>query len=189
MLDLLLFAYVIRCLLEFRIDERETWLLRANFALGAAITNNWAMLGFFPTFVVALVWIKGLSFFNLRFLARMSICGVAGLLLYLLLPLLQGVADTSSVPFWPALKANLIGQRSILTLLYRYGRQEVALLALTSLLPVFVGPHTLATPADWESHWPPSCSMWCTAFSSSPASGWPSTRRSALGIRASALLS
>jgi tetratricopeptide (TPR) repeat protein len=139
MLDLLLFAYVVRCLLEFRIDENESWLLRANFALGAAITNNWAMLGFFPVFVVALVWIKGLSFFNLRFLTRMSLCGVAGLLLYLLLPLLHGVADTSSsVPFWPALKANLNAQRSILLLFFKYGRQEVALLALTSLLPVFI---------------------------------------------------
>ena len=51
------------------------------------MTNNWAMIGFFPAFVVALVWIKGLSFFNLRFLGRMSLCGLAGLSLYLLLPL------------------------------------------------------------------------------------------------------
>src|SRR5439155_25798238 len=29
MLDLLMFAYVIRSLLEFRIDERESWLTRA----------------------------------------------------------------------------------------------------------------------------------------------------------------
>jgi tetratricopeptide (TPR) repeat protein len=96
------------------------------------------MLGFFPTFVVALVWIKGLSFFNVRFLGRISICGLAGLLLYLLLPLLQGAADTSSLPFWPALKANLTSQKSILMLFYKYGRQELALLALTSLLPAFI---------------------------------------------------
>ena len=138
MLDLLLFAYVVRCLLEFRISERESWLMRASFVCGAAITNNWAMIGFLPAFVVALVWIRGLSFFNLRFLVRMSLCGLAGLSLYLLLPLLQGAADTASVPFWPALKANLNGQRNILMLFYKYGRQEVALLALTSVLPVFI---------------------------------------------------
>ena len=137
-LDLVLFAYVIRCLLEYRMGERESWLLRAAFVGGAAITNNWAMIGFFPTFVVALVWIKGLSFFNLRFLGRMSLCGLAGLLLYLLLPLLQGAADTASLPFWPALKANLNAQKSILMMFYRFGRQEVALLALTSLLPAFI---------------------------------------------------
>ena len=138
MLDLLLFAYVVRCLLEFRIDERESWLLRAAFVGGAAITNNWAMIGFLPAFVVALVWIRGLSFFNARFLGRMFICGLAGLLLYLLLPLLHGAVDSSPLPFWPALKANVISQKSILMLFYKYGRQEVALLALTSLLPVFI---------------------------------------------------
>jgi tetratricopeptide (TPR) repeat protein len=138
MLDLLLFAYVIRCLLEFRTSERESWLIRAAFAYGAALTNNWAMIGFFPAFVVALIWIKGLSFFNMRFLGQMSLCGLAGLLLYLLLPLWQGVAGTSSVGFWPALQANLSAQKSILVMFYTHGRQEVALLALTSLLPVFI---------------------------------------------------
>ncbi len=138
MLDLLLFAYVVRCVLEFRVEERESWLLRAALAYGAAITNNWAMIGFLPAFLMALVWIKGLSFFSLRFLGRMLLCGSAGLLLYLLLPLVQSVGDTSSVGFWPALKANLGSQRSILLLLYKYGRHDVALMALTSLLPVFI---------------------------------------------------
>jgi tetratricopeptide (TPR) repeat protein len=137
MFDLLLFAYVVRCLLEFRADQRESWLLRAALVFGAAMTNNWAMVGFLPAFLVALVWIRGLSFFNLRFLARMGLCGVAGLSLYLLLPLVQLGAD-AAVPFWPALKANLAAQRNILTVLYQNGRQVVALLALTSLVPVFI---------------------------------------------------
>jgi len=62
----------------------------------------------------------------------------SGLLLYLLLPLLQGVGDNASLAFWPALKANLNSQRGILMMFYKYGRQDVALLALTSLLPVFI---------------------------------------------------
>lgn len=138
MLDLLLFAYVVRCLLEFRISQGESWLLRAALVCGAAIPNNWAMIGFLPTFVVALVWIRGLSFFNLRFLTQMALCGLAGLSLYLLLPLLQSVGHAAAVPFWPALKANLNGQRNILLVFYKYGRQDVMLLALTSLVPVFV---------------------------------------------------
>jgi len=48
MLDLLLFAYVIRNLLEFRLDGRESWLLKASLVYGAGMTNNWAMIGFFP---------------------------------------------------------------------------------------------------------------------------------------------
>jgi tetratricopeptide (TPR) repeat protein len=138
MLDLLFFAYVLRCLLEFRVAEEEAWLLKASLACGVAMTNNWAMIGFFPMLLVALVWIRGLGFFNLRFLSRMFLCGLAGLLLYLLLPLLQGVGGTSSMAFWPALKANLVAQKNILMVFYKYGRQEVTLLALTSLLPVFI---------------------------------------------------
>ncbi|MEO7300708.1 MAG: DUF2723 domain-containing protein, partial [Verrucomicrobiota bacterium] len=58
MLDLLLFAYVIRCLLEFRVSNRESWLLKMSLVYGLAVTNNWAMVGFFPFFLVALIWIK-----------------------------------------------------------------------------------------------------------------------------------
>src|ERR1039457_6701312 len=43
-----------------------------------------------------------------------------------------------TLPFWAALKANLNAQKSILMMFYRFGRQEVALLALTSLLPAFI---------------------------------------------------
>jgi len=138
MLDLLLFAYVIRCLLEFRVAQRESWLLRAAFVCGAAMTNNWAMIGFFPLFVAALVWSKGLSFFNARFLVRLALCGVAGLALYLLLPLLQGLSDHALMPFWPTLKINLVRQKAILVVLFKYARQNVMLLSLTSLVPIFI---------------------------------------------------
>src|SRR5258707_534740 len=113
MFDLFLFAYVVRCLLEFRIDQRVSWLYRCAFVYGAAITNNWAFIGFFPLLLVALVWLRGLEFFNLRFLSRVFVCGLAGLSFYLLLPLAQG-HGLIPVPFWPALKANLAGQKYVL---------------------------------------------------------------------------
>ncbi len=46
MLDLLLFAYVVRCLLEFRVEERDSWLLRAAFVCGLGMANSWVMIGF-----------------------------------------------------------------------------------------------------------------------------------------------
>jgi tetratricopeptide (TPR) repeat protein len=138
MLDLLLFAYVVRCLLEYRSDWRESWLLRAAFVYGAGMTNNWAMVGFFPLLVVALIWIKGLSFFNLRFLLRMFFCGFAALLLYLLLPVVQGWGSDVQFPFWTALKANLGAQKSILAMLFNFGRQNLLLLSLTSLVPILI---------------------------------------------------
>jgi len=142
MFDLLLFAYVIRCLLEFRVDQAESWLLRAASVYGAAITNNWAMIGFLPLFLAALIWLKGLSFFNLRFLSRFTLCGLGPLLFYLLLPLVESRSPNSIVPFWPALKTNLATQKYILGAIYNLfklsGQQEAMLLCLTSLVPIFV---------------------------------------------------
>lgn len=138
MFDLLLFAYVIRCLLEFRVDQRESWLIRGAFVYGLAMTNNWAMIGFFPLFLIALIWLNGLGFFNLRLLTRLALSGLAGLLLYLLLPLAASLSETARIPFWAALKADLVAQKNVLLMLYQFGRQNVMLLCLTSLLPVFI---------------------------------------------------
>ena len=54
MFDLLLFAFVIWSLLEYRLDEREWRLFLASFVYGAGMANNWAMVGFFPAFVAAI---------------------------------------------------------------------------------------------------------------------------------------
>ncbi len=139
MFDLLVFAYVVRCLLEYRITDRESWLLRASLALGLAMTNNWAMIGFSPAFLVALVWIRGLSFFNLGFLARVFMCGSAGLSLYFVLPLVASLGDAASVQFWPALKHNLVSQKLTLQTFFGFfnqNRHEGLLVALLSLVPL-----------------------------------------------------
>ncbi len=107
MFHLLVFAFVIRLLLEYRLDEREGRLFLAAIVFGASLANNWAMAGFFPLFVVAIVWIRGLRFFNLLFLRRMFLCGVLGMSFYLLLPLLAVISGKVPLSFWDALKANL----------------------------------------------------------------------------------
>src|SRR5688572_1125374 len=91
-LDLLLFAYCIRCLLEYRLDGRDSWLYRMAFLLGLGITTNFAMIGFLPGFLIALVWMKKRSFFNVRFLVKMALLALAGLLLYLLLPAINSTS-------------------------------------------------------------------------------------------------
>jgi tetratricopeptide (TPR) repeat protein len=143
MFDLLVFAYAVRSVLEYRISDRESWLLRASLAFGLGMTNNWAMIGFFPAFLVALVWIKGFSFFNLRFLVRMCVCGLAGLLLYFLLPLVACLGDSAPVSFWSALKSNLANQKNALMGVFNFchrNRIEGLLLALPSLVPlIFIG--------------------------------------------------
>lgn len=139
MFDLLCFAYVVRCVLEYRIDERESWLMRAAFVMGLSMTNDWAMIGYFPLFLVALMWIRGLSFFNAQFLLRMFAWGTAGLLLYFLLPIAFGLFHDPKVPFWYAFKQNLGMQRFVLQQLWTQ-KQILAVLSFTSLLPVlFMG--------------------------------------------------
>ena len=53
MLDLLLFAFVIRCLLEHRLASHLGWLRAALLVYGFGIANNWGMIGFLPLSVWA----------------------------------------------------------------------------------------------------------------------------------------
>jgi tetratricopeptide (TPR) repeat protein len=150
-LDLLVLAYSIRCLLEFRVDGRDSWLYRASLVYGAGIANNWAMIGLFPLFLVALIWIRGLGFFNSQFLSRMFLMGLGGLSLYLLLPLLQLFSGSAEGGFWVALKANLIWQKSmLLSFVFNKfnllrGERPLWVLGLFSILPL------LALGIRWPS--------------------------------------
>ena len=135
-LSLLVFAYVIRCLLEYRVDQRERWLTRFAFVYGLGVTNNWAMIGFFPCFLIALAWIRGGSFFQPRFIGRMIGFGAAGLALYLMLPVAWAFADSTAVDFWQALKTQLATQKGLL--LRPDVRNKAFILLLTSVLPVFI---------------------------------------------------
>ena len=48
MFGLLLFAFVIWSLLEYRLDEHESRLFLAAFVYGAGMTSDWAMVCYFP---------------------------------------------------------------------------------------------------------------------------------------------
>ncbi len=142
--DLLLFAYVIRCVLEYRLDENESWLLRGSLVYGAAMANNWAMIAFFPIFVAALIRLKGIRFFRARFLGRMFLAGAVGLSFYLLLPLVAWLQGVNAVGFWPALKYNLANQKSLLMSL-PFSQQSLFhpdyplwIFGLTSLVPLLM---------------------------------------------------
>jgi len=136
--SVLLFAFIIWSLLEYRLDEREWRLFLAAFIYGSGMAENWAMVGFFLMFIGALIWIRGLSFFNLRFLGWMALCGLTGMLFYLLLPLVAVTSHKMPLTFWHELKMNLSAQWSILKVFFIRPdvRQTVELLSLTSLLPV-----------------------------------------------------
>ena len=133
MLDLLLFAGVVSALVEYRTDLRERWLWISAFLMGVGITSNWAMIGFAPLYLVAVIWLRGWSFFDAGFLARVTGFGLAGLLLYFLIPLVSVVGSVTDLGFWTSLKANLVYQK---TYLLGIPRGRPLLLFLVMVLPL-----------------------------------------------------
>lgn len=130
-LDLLLFAAAIWCLLEFRLGRDDKWLARFALGCGLGFANNWAMVGFAPFLLAALVWVKGREFFNLRFLGRLAAWGGAGLLLYLYNPLTA--SPDLGFGFGDWLNAEFGAQKNNL-LFSPKGR--VLLLSFATLLPL-----------------------------------------------------
>lgn len=140
MIDMLVVAYVIRCLMEFRIDNEQSWLSRASLFYGIGMTNNWALIGLLPIFVTAIIWLKGISFFNVRFLVRMTAWATLGLLLYLLLPIIHSSSTLATIPFWTGLKSNLAGQQQMLGGMFRFCKENfgIVVVVATSVLPLLI---------------------------------------------------
>lgn len=136
-LDLLLFSWLVHTLLQYRLDEKESRLTWFAIVYGVAVTNNFAMVAFFPLFLVAMVWIKGMAFFNWRFILRTLGCGLVGLTLYLALPAMQASNNLAGYTFWELLRSNFGQQKYSLLLMPRV---VVLLTSLTSILPmIFIG--------------------------------------------------
>ena len=137
--DLLVFAFTIWSLVEYRLDEREWRLLLAVFLYAADMTQNVGAIGFLPFLLGAIIWTRGLSFFNSNFLTRLTLCGLAGLSLYLLLPTLGLLSGKLTADlWWPALKFNLALEWRPLKLFFLVTdyRHDLGLISLTTLLPV-----------------------------------------------------
>ena len=159
MVDLLLFACAVGCLLEFRIGRKGSWLAWFAVAYGLCLANYLAAIGFLPFFLVALLWTKPFHTLNRPFLVRalrlgwkaaapvitadarlclrMALCGLAGLSLLLLPPLIGSFSHDRHIEFWPGLREAL---RAYKLILFGFPKGVVLLLSLTSVLPVvFMG--------------------------------------------------
>ncbi len=137
MFDLLIFAYVIRCLLEYRITLEDRWLAKMAFVYGLGVTNNYALIAYFPLFLGALIWIRGIRFFDPGFLVQMAVLGMIGLLLYLLLPALWVIRHEGDYSLFQILRTNWANQKGFLVDMPML-RSRVLLLSLTSVLPVIL---------------------------------------------------
>ncbi len=137
--DILLFAAILWLLLEFRLDERPGRLTLAALLFGMGMTENWGMIGFLPLFITAIIWLKGLEFFNLRFLGRMLLSGLAGLLLFLLLPAVGIFSSEVHMTFWQMLKpAWQLDWQVIQAITVGPVQHNLLLMAVTVFLPLLV---------------------------------------------------
>jgi tetratricopeptide (TPR) repeat protein len=131
--NVLLFAYVIRCLLEFNADPKDGWLLRGALVYGLAVANDAVLAAFFPALLAALIRVKqlyifhpqflpqvlkrrrrnpkayklDLSAFNLRLLWQIPGCWLAGWLAVFWLPAAAHFAPGSHTDFWPEAQSAL----------------------------------------------------------------------------------
>ena len=144
--ELLLFAVILWQLLEYRLDEREWRLYLAAIIYGAGLTENWAMTAFFPLFIVAIIWLRKLDFFNPGFLLRMALGGLAGMLFYFLLPLTIKLSGNFPLTLWETLRPNLRTDWLVVkSIRIAEVRHDLALMSLTTLLPI------LAMSIRWSS--------------------------------------
>ena len=140
MVEILVFAFIIWEILEFRLDECDQRLYWATLAFGLGMADTWAMVGFFPFFVLALIWSKGVSFFQPGFLGRVMLFGLAGVSLYLLLPLVNVLFHNDPAQsFWQYLRPNLrMDWHALKIITVPDARYSLGIISLTSILPVFL---------------------------------------------------
>ena len=136
MLNVLLFAFVIRCLLEYRIGHKTRWLTRAVLVYAMGITNNWGMVGFLPLFCVALLWTARMQLFREGLPLKLALNALVGLSLYLLLPVVA-VLSGSGENSLDVLMANLGLQKSFLGSLFSQ-RLMVLVMASTAIFPLLL---------------------------------------------------
>jgi tetratricopeptide (TPR) repeat protein len=134
-INVFLLATVVWQLLEFRLDDRTGRLVLAAFAFGLGMANNVMFLALLPCFVLAVLWIRGLAFFNLGFLGRMAAAGLAGWLVFFALPLAMSRGAGATGGFGALAHALLASQKNFLL---HMPVRSWWVLGLTSLLPLVV---------------------------------------------------
>ena len=116
MVDQLLLAAAIWCLLEYRAAKDSRWFNAAAVIWGLGLAQNWMMQLCLPLFVAALIAVRGLRFFKRDFLLRMALFGLAGFAIYALPPIVHGLNPFSSLSLGAAWLATLKASKTMLWL-------------------------------------------------------------------------
>ena len=118
MLNQLLLAAALGCLLEYRAAKDSRWLNAAAVIWGLGLAQNRMMQLCLPLFVAALIAVRRRRFFKGYFLLRMALFGLAGFAIYALPPVINGLNPHSSLSLGAASLATLKASKGTLWLLY-----------------------------------------------------------------------
>lgn len=137
MLNLLLLAFTILCILEYRRDHHDAWLFTASLVFSASMANNWLNVAFAPLFIGAVLAVKRMALFNRWFALRFFLMSAVGLCFYFLWPIVDSVAYGSN--FWDILKGNLKFQQQMLATLKRPVWIALVLTCVAPLIAISIG--------------------------------------------------
>lgn len=135
MVNLTLFAFCIFCYLRARILQEDRFLALLSFTFGAAAANDWGAIAFCPLFFGAIIWAKGIGFFEAGFLIRTTFAGLAGTLFYLIPPIALKMSGQAEGSIFELVRTQLAIQR---TFIFAFPRATLAFSGLASILPLFV---------------------------------------------------
>ncbi|MGE3310338.1 MAG: tetratricopeptide repeat protein [Limisphaerales bacterium] len=135
MVNLALFAFCVFCFLRARILQDDRFLALLSFAFGAAAANDWGVIAFCPLFFAAILWSKGIGFFEAGFLIRTTLAGLAGTLFYLIPPIVLQATGQADGSIFELLRTQLAIQR---TYILAFPRATLAFSSLASILPLLV---------------------------------------------------
>ena len=139
MLEVLVLAGAIWCLLEFRENRNDRWLHASVIVWGLGMAENWVMIVTLPLFVLWVYLMQPRRFLRVGFSMRLAGLGLAGFLVYALVPLANGLARGSPWSFAHAWHNSLRHTRETLGVVSSMrSRGSIGIMVLVFyLLPAF----------------------------------------------------
>ena len=139
MLDALLLAAAVWCVLEYRLAGETRWLDRLALIWGAGMAENWVMIAALPLLVATLIWLWGFGFLQWSRWLRVGWRLLSGLAFFLVLPMVNSLLPHAPWTCKHALKESVLAQTANLSAGWNfavYGPELAIVMGLFLVLPV-----------------------------------------------------
>ena len=117
-LQILLLAAAVWSLLQHRATRLPGWIKLSVFCWGLGMVENWMMFVTSPIFLVIVVFFIIRQDLDFGELPKLLLAGAAGLALYALLPVVNGLSPHSGMSFWEAWRDTLRATKHLIGYAY-----------------------------------------------------------------------